>query len=190
MDGEVVVVTGATSGLGEAAAAGFARLGATVWLVVRNAQRGEHARARLAEQTGSDELLVATCDLSEMRSVRRFAAEFGERSPRLDVLVNNAGVLTPERSLSADGIELTLATNVLGPFLLTKLLVPVLESSAPSRRDQRLLGLACTRRGCTWTTYRARRAGSAARSRTRAASGSRSSSPSSGPSGCSAPGWW
>ncbi len=133
MDGEVVIVTGATSGLGEAAAAGFARLGATVWLVVRNAQRGEHARARLAEQTGSDELLVATCDLSEMRSVRRFAAEFGERSARLDVLVNNAGVLTPERSLSADGIELTLATNVLGPFLLTKLLVPVLESSAPSR---------------------------------------------------------
>ena len=76
---------------------------------------------------------MATCDLSEMRSVRRFAGEFGERSARLDVLVNNAGVLTPERSLSADGIELTLAINVLGPFLLTKLLVPVLESSAPSR---------------------------------------------------------
>ncbi len=133
MDGEVVIVTGATSGLGEAAAAGFARLGATVWLVVRNAERGERARARIAERSGSDELLVATCDLSEMSSVRRFAGEFAERSPGLDVIVNNAGVLTGERSLSADGIELTLAVNVLGPFLLTTLLVPVLESSAPSR---------------------------------------------------------
>ena len=133
MDGEVVIVTGATSGLGEAAATGFARLGATVWLVVRNAERGERSRAAIAERSGSDQLLVAVCDLSEMRSVRRFAAEFAERSPRLDVLVNNAGVLTPERSLSADGIELTLATNVLGPFLLTKLLVGPLEASAPSR---------------------------------------------------------
>jgi dehydrogenase/reductase SDR family member 12 len=133
MDGEVVIVTGATSGLGEAAAAGFARLGATVWLLVRNAQRGERARARIAERAGRDELLVATCDLSDMRSVRRFAGEFADRSPRLDVLVNNAGVLTRERSLSADGIELTLATNVLGPFLLTRLLVPVLERSAPAR---------------------------------------------------------
>jgi NAD(P)-dependent dehydrogenase (short-subunit alcohol dehydrogenase family) len=133
MDGEVVIVTGATSGLGEAAAAGFARLGATVWLVVRNVERGERARARIAERTGHDELLVATCDLSEMSSVRRFAREFAERSPRLDVLVNNAGLLTRERSLSADGIELTLAINVLAPVLLTTLLVPVLESSAPSR---------------------------------------------------------
>jgi dehydrogenase/reductase SDR family member 12 len=133
MHGAVVIVTGATSGLGEAAAAGFARRGATVWLVVRNAQRGELSRARIAQRTGSDELRLASCDLSEMRSVRRFAKEFSERSPRLDVLVNNAGVLTGERTLSADGIELTFATNVLGPFLLTKLLVPALERSAPSR---------------------------------------------------------
>jgi dehydrogenase/reductase SDR family member 12 len=133
MDGKVVIVTGATSGLGEAAAAGFAQLGATVWLVVRNRERGERALARVSERTGSDELALATCDLSELRSVRRFAQEFSDQSTRLDVLVNNAGVLTGERSLSPDGIELTLATNVLGPFLLTKLLIGLLQSSAPSR---------------------------------------------------------
>jgi dehydrogenase/reductase SDR family member 12 len=133
MEGKVAIVTGATSGVGEAAAAGFARLGATVWLVVRNLERGERARARIAERTASDDLRVAICDLSEQRSVRRFAGEFADQSSRLDVLVNNAGVMTAERSLSPDGIELSLATNVLGPFLLTTLLMPLLRASAPAR---------------------------------------------------------
>jgi dehydrogenase/reductase SDR family protein 12 len=133
MDGKVVLVTGATSGVGAAAAAGFARLGATVWLLVRNRERGEHARARICEQTGSDAVHVGIGDLSELRSVRRFAGELIGKCRRLDVLINNAGVLTGERSLSADGIELTFATNVVGPFLLTKLLLPVLRGSAPSR---------------------------------------------------------
>jgi dehydrogenase/reductase SDR family protein 12 len=133
MDGKVALVTGATSGLGEAAAAGFARLGATVWLLVRNRERGEAGLARIAEQTGSDRLEVGICDLSEHRSVRGFADRFAAECPRLDVLVNNAGVLTHERKLSRDGIELTLATNVVGPFLLTKLLVGALQASAPAR---------------------------------------------------------
>lgn len=133
MDGKVVLVTGAASGVGAAAAEGFARLGATVWLLGRNRERGEHARSRISEQTGSDALRVETCDLSELRSVRRFVSGFMDQCPRLDVLVNNAGVLTGERALSADGIELTFATNVVGPFLLTKLLLPVLRDSAPAR---------------------------------------------------------
>jgi NAD(P)-dependent dehydrogenase (short-subunit alcohol dehydrogenase family) len=65
--------------------------------------------------------------------VRRFASRFGAEAARLDVLVNNAGVLPAERTLSVDGIELTFATNVLGPFLLTNLLSPLLEKSAPAR---------------------------------------------------------
>jgi dehydrogenase/reductase SDR family member 12 len=73
------------------------------------------------------------CDLSRLESVRRFAERFAAGSPRLDVLVNNAGVLTQEREVSADGTELTLATNVIRPFLLTHLLIPVPERSAPSR---------------------------------------------------------
>jgi dehydrogenase/reductase SDR family member 12 len=133
MDGKLVLVTGATSGVGEAAATGFARLGATVWLAVRSRQRGEDTKARIAEQTGSDDVHIGICDLSDLRSVRRFAEQCEAGPGRVDVLVNNAGVLTEERSLSRDGIELTLATNVVGPFLLTKLLAPLLRRTAPSR---------------------------------------------------------
>ena len=133
MDGKVALVTGATSGLGEAAATGFARLGATVWLLGRNRERAERALARIAERTGRDRLRVGICDLSEQRSVRGFADRFATECPRLDVLVNNAGVLTHERKLSRDGVELTLATNVVGPFLLTKLLVGALQASATAR---------------------------------------------------------
>ncbi len=133
MDGKVVLVTGASSGLGLAAAAGFAQLGATVWLVVRSASRGETARQTVMARSGNRDVHVGLCDLSEQAAVRRFAASFMDEAPRLDVLVNNAGVLSESRTLSPDGIELTFATNVVGPFLLTSLLVPLLQRSAPSR---------------------------------------------------------
>jgi dehydrogenase/reductase SDR family member 12 len=133
MGGKVVLITGATSGLGLAAADGYARLGATVWLAVRNRERGEDARASILEHRRNADVHLDLCDLSRLESVRRFAERFAAESPRLDVLVNNAGVLTQEREVSADGTELTLATNVIGPFLLTHLLIPVLERSAPSR---------------------------------------------------------
>jgi dehydrogenase/reductase SDR family member 12 len=133
MKGKVVLITGASSGLGLAAAEGFARLGATVRLVVRGRERGEHARARIAERSGSDDVHVGVCDLSNLESVRQFAGRFGDQASRLDVLVNNAGVMTQQRALSADGIELTLATNVVGPFALTNLLIALLKQSAPAR---------------------------------------------------------
>jgi NAD(P)-dependent dehydrogenase (short-subunit alcohol dehydrogenase family) len=133
MEGKVVLITGASSGLGLAAADGFARLGAGVWLAVRNRERGEAARARILDQLGEADVHLGLCDLSRLESVRQFAERFAAEAPRLDVLVNNAGVLTQERERSADGIELTLATNLIGPFLLTQLLIPILERSAPSR---------------------------------------------------------
>jgi NAD(P)-dependent dehydrogenase (short-subunit alcohol dehydrogenase family) len=133
MDGQVVLVTGANSGLGFAAAEGFARLGATVWLAVRNAQRGEDARARIEASAARGPVQVGMCDLSRLESVREFAQRFGAEAGRLDILVHNAGVLTPQREVSADDIEMTLATNVVGPFLLTGLLLPLLAASAPSR---------------------------------------------------------
>ena len=133
MEDKVVLITGASSGLGLAAAEGFARLGATVWLVVRRPERGEQARMRIVERSGNGDVHVAVCDLSELESVRQFAGRFRDRVSRLDVLVNNAGVLNEARGVSADGIELTLATNVIGPFLLTNLLIPLLEESAPGR---------------------------------------------------------
>ncbi|MFI4977690.1 MAG: SDR family NAD(P)-dependent oxidoreductase [Solirubrobacterales bacterium] len=133
MDGKVVIVTGATSGLGLAAAEGFARLGASVRLLARSEERGQRARAEIVARSGSSDVQVELCDLSALRSVRQFADRFSGEVPRLDVLVNNAGVMTGERTLSVDGIELTFATNVLGPFLLTNLLIPLLEKSAPAR---------------------------------------------------------
>lgn len=133
MDGRVVMITGASAGLGLAAARRFAQLGATLWLVVRNRERGQGARARIVEDSPRAEVHVGVCDLSHLRSVREFAQTFTSSSSRLDLLVNNAGVLTRQRELSADGIELTLATNVIGPFLLTNLLIPSLERSAPAR---------------------------------------------------------
>ncbi len=131
--GRVVMVTGATSGLGLAAANGFARLGASVWLVVRSEARGRRARLEIAERPAGHDVHVGLCDLSDLGSVREFAGRFAAEAGRLDVLVNNAGVLTRERRISSDGIELTFATNVLGPFLLTRLLLALLQRSAPSR---------------------------------------------------------
>lgn len=133
MDGKTVLVTGATSGLGLAAAEGFARLGAGIRLLVRSEERGERARAGVVAATGNRDVRVGVCDLSDLQDVRAFATRFAAEEPRLDVLVDNAGVLAPERVLSADGNELTLATNVLGPFLLTNLLIPLLTASAPAR---------------------------------------------------------
>ncbi len=133
MDGRVVLVTGATSGIGLAAAEGFAKLGASVRILARDARRGERARAEIAAHSDTGDVGVELCNLSDLAAVRRFAERFSAQAERLDVLVNNAGVLTGERSLSADGIELTFATNVLGPFLLTNTLEGLLERSAPSR---------------------------------------------------------
>jgi dehydrogenase/reductase SDR family protein 12 len=133
MDGRVVLVTGATAGIGLAAAEGFARLRASVWLLARSEERGERARAAVVERSGNEDVEVGLCDLSDLQSVRRFAASFSAEAPGLHVLVNNAGVLPGERTLSPEGIELTFATNVLGPFLLTNLLIPLLQKSAPAR---------------------------------------------------------
>lgn len=136
MAGKSVLVTGATSGLGLAAATGFARLGASVTLLARDLQRGQDARSVVAERTGGqspEHVTVEKCDLSDLGSIRRFAHRFSERAERLDVMVHNAGVMTQERQLSVDGLELTFATNVLGPFLLTHLLLDLLKRSAPAR---------------------------------------------------------
>lgn len=133
MDGKVALVTGASSGVGLAAADGLARLGATVWLAVRDLERGQKAREEILRSSGNSDVHVGHCDLSSLESVRRFAGQVQVDCQRLDVLINNAGVLTGSRELSVDGIELTLATNVVGPFLLTGLLTELMERSRPAR---------------------------------------------------------
>jgi len=130
MHGRRVLLTGASSGLGLAAAETMAGLGAEVTLVVRDRRRGERARSAVAARSGSERVELAVCDLSELASVRDFAKSVVASGQPLDVLVNNAGVLPDERKLSPDGIELTFATNVLGPFLLTNLLGGPLAGAA------------------------------------------------------------
>jgi NAD(P)-dependent dehydrogenase (short-subunit alcohol dehydrogenase family) len=133
MSGKRCLVTGANSGLGLAAAKQLARLGASVTMVARNPDRGQAAQAEVIAQTGNRNVDLEIVDVSSLAAVRTFAARFVEATDRLDVLINNAGVLLPQRRLSVDGIELSFATNVVGPFLLTNLLLPLLERSRPAR---------------------------------------------------------
>ena len=125
MDGKVVLVTGAASGIGLAAAQGFARLGATVLAVARSQERAEDA----VRSIDGDARPLA-CDISSVAALRELPERVGER---LDVLVNNAGVMPGERERSVDGVELTFATHVLAPFVLTQAFAPLLEASAPAR---------------------------------------------------------
>jgi NAD(P)-dependent dehydrogenase (short-subunit alcohol dehydrogenase family) len=132
--GKVALVTGASSGLGEATCEGLARAGARVHMLVRDLERGEEARERLRSRLDPDaQLELQLCDLADVSAVRSFARSFSARQRRLDVLVNNAGVLPPERQRTADGFELAFATNVLGPFLLTGLTVEALRRGDHAR---------------------------------------------------------
>ncbi|MBM7771159.1 NAD(P)-dependent dehydrogenase (short-subunit alcohol dehydrogenase family) [Actinokineospora baliensis] len=129
LDGKTAVVTGANSGLGRATVTELARLGATVHMIVRDPAKGERARDEIAAQLPGAHLEIGECDVSSLASVRAFAAAFTEAHGSLDVLVHNAGSLPPSRSETPEGNEITLATHVLGPFLLTGLLRPALAAA-------------------------------------------------------------
>jgi len=134
MTGRVCLVTGATAGIGLATAVGLARLGATVYIVARNAAKGAQVREQIAAESGGDDRVrLVLLDVSDLTAVAQFAAQFQRQETRLDVLIHNASVLLPQRQFTAAGIEQTLATNLLGPFLLTHLLTPMLQASAPAR---------------------------------------------------------
>jgi NAD(P)-dependent dehydrogenase (short-subunit alcohol dehydrogenase family) len=133
MSGKTCLVTGATSGIGRETALRLAMLGAAVTIVARDAARGDAAAAEIRQRVPGAQVAVMTADLSSLVQVRRLAESVQARCPRLDVLVNNAGVISMHRQLTADGLEITFATNHLAPFLLTNLLCGVLERSAPAR---------------------------------------------------------
>jgi NAD(P)-dependent dehydrogenase (short-subunit alcohol dehydrogenase family) len=125
------VVTGANSGIGYETALALADLGAEVVLLCRNPERGEQAVERIRTQTGNARVLLEIVDMSNLASVRAAAARLA--AAPVDVLVHNAGVLPDERIETPDGLELTLATHVVGPFLLTRLLRASLEKSPEAR---------------------------------------------------------
>lgn len=132
LDGRMAIVTGATSGLGRVAAELLARQGATVCIVGRDPQRTERARAELTAATGGV-IEAELADLSLLSDAAAFAERFASTHDRLDILVHNAGALTHEYRRTSEGNEVTLATQVLAPFLVTTALRPLLETAAPSR---------------------------------------------------------
>jgi len=132
MESKLVVVTGATAGIGKEAARGLAGMGARVVLVGRNPEKS-HAVAEEIRATSTGSVDVALADFASLRSIRQLAETLADRYPRIDVLLSNAGVFRVRRAATQDGFEETFAVNHLAPFLLTNLLVARLKESAPSR---------------------------------------------------------
>jgi NAD(P)-dependent dehydrogenase (short-subunit alcohol dehydrogenase family) len=131
---QIILVTGATSGIGKVTATTLAKTGAHLVLLARSAEKAAATQREIRAVAGHDRVDVLLADLADLQQVRRAAAEFNARYPRLDVLVNNAGLIFgAQRQLSVDGNELGLATNHLGPFLLTALLLDKLRASPAAR---------------------------------------------------------
>lgn len=134
LEGKLCIVTGANTGIGKETARGLVRLGATVVVACRDVAKGEAAKADIDGSTGlRDRVHVMGLDLASFASIRRFAAEVGQRFGKLQLLVNNAGVWPSKRQTTQDGLELTFGTNHVGTFLLTRELLPLLQAGAPAR---------------------------------------------------------
>ncbi len=131
--GKVVLITGATDGIGKAAATEFAKRGATLTIVGRNKQKTEQVLTELKALSGNQNIDFLLCDLSRMADVKRAAEEFKARHDRLDILVNNAGATFKKPTMGPDGVELTFALNHLGYFQLTTALLDLLRNTLGAR---------------------------------------------------------
>lgn len=131
LSGRVCLVTGANSGIGRATATALASRGAEVWLLCRDPKRGEEAVASIRATTRNQHVHLGVVDMSDLDSIRAFTAGFAP--DRVDVLIHNAGVLPATRQTTPQGLELTLATNLIGPFLLTQTLEAKLAATSDSR---------------------------------------------------------
>ena len=133
MTGKTVIITGGNSGIGKETAVALAKAGARTVITARDRAKGEAAVEDIRARSDNGQVELVVFDLSRLASVREGAAELLERCPRIDLLVNNAGLVLSTRQVSADGFEMTFAVNHLGPFLLTELLLDRIKASAPAR---------------------------------------------------------
>ncbi|XP_012269350.2 retinol dehydrogenase 14-like [Athalia rosae] len=134
MEGKVVIVTGCTSGIGKETARDLAKRGAKLIMACRNVDNANAVKDELVKSTGNNKIVVRKLDLSSLKSIREFAKQINREESRLDVLIHNAGTAeTFKKTVTEDGLEMTMATNHYGPFLLTHLLIDLLKRSAPSR---------------------------------------------------------
>ncbi|XP_022064100.2 retinol dehydrogenase 12 [Acanthochromis polyacanthus] len=133
LDGKTVLITGANTGIGKETSRDMAGRGARVVMACRDLTRAEQAAEEVRRSTGNGNVVIRHLDLASVYSVRQFAKDFLDSEDRLDILINNAGVMMCPKWLTEDGFETQLAVNHLGHFLLTNLLLPKLKSSAPSR---------------------------------------------------------
>lgn len=133
MKGKTVLITGANTGIGRATALALAGMGAEVVMLCHTRERGQKAMEEIKKESGNPDINLLVADLSLQTDVRRAAAEFAARYSKLHVLINNAGVILPNRVVTGDGLECTLAVNYLAPFLLTNLLLDRLKAAAPAR---------------------------------------------------------
>lgn len=133
LSNKLCIVTGANSGIGKETVRAFARQGAYVIMVCRNEQRAQQAKQEIINDTGHEGLEVMLADLAVQSDVREVANQITQKFDRVDVLVNNAGIIADERQETVDGIERTLAINHLAPFLLTNLLLDHLQKAEQAR---------------------------------------------------------
>jgi len=133
MLGKVCLVTGANAGIGRYTALGLAKRRATVIMVCRNRLEGERVQADIKEKSWNQDVHLMVCDLASQQDVWKLAGSLRQRFSQLDVLINNAAVLQPERHITPEGIDHAWAINVIAPFLLTQLLLPMLQHSDDPR---------------------------------------------------------
>ncbi|TGE24150.1 SDR family oxidoreductase [Hymenobacter aquaticus] len=133
LDGKTVLITGPSGGIGQITARELARRGAHLVLVCRNPERAEQTKTLIQQASPASQPDILLCDLSVLAEVRTLAAEVTRRYSKLDVLINNAGIMPGPLTITDEGHELSWVTNHLAPFLLTNLLLPLLEAAGQAR---------------------------------------------------------
>ncbi|XP_048376480.1 retinol dehydrogenase 11 isoform X2 [Stegostoma tigrinum] len=133
LDEQIILITGANTGIGKETARDLARRGAVIIMACRDTEKGEAAAKEITEETGNGYVVVKKLDLADTKSIREFAKQINEEYQHLNILINNAGVMMCPYSKTVDGFELQLGVNHLGHFLLTFLLIDLVKQSTPSR---------------------------------------------------------